>query len=416
MALEDSDKQSSIVDVSTRYIVQNNSLVASIQQTNPYLAHRLFHTQESSKVIDKPFDFQQTILRRNSYVLDLLCQKHAGVSNSISAYLSRQSLPTTSPHVNSVSVIGAAAAARQETGKAGLKTLLPLLEKRPTDVGLLLTVVQLYIQTGNSSAASSVLDRFLTHLQESEASNSQDARFAPGLVALRVSLLERQGRKAQLRAELKKAAEYWRKKAKPPLSLLRAAGAALTFSSKSEDQETASKIFTELKEKDPEDRVAIAGFIASNATSHPEKLGPEVEKLTPINRLIMGIDIEALEERGIPQLPTAANQVSKKRRAEDAAAPVKKRVRKSRLPKNYDPSKPPDPERWLPLRERSSYKPKGKKGKAKAATLTQGGVSKAGREESMDRSGGARSTVVEKAAAAGSNAAKAKRKKGKGGK
>lgn len=48
-------------------------------------------------------------------------------------------------------------------------------------------------------------------------------------------------------------------------------------------------------------------------------------------------------------------------------------MRKSRLPKDYEQGKAPDPERWLPLRDRSTYRPKGKKGRAKAA-LTQGGV------------------------------------------
>lgn len=40
----------------------------------------------------------------------------------------------------------------------------------------------------------------------------------------------------------------------------------------------------------------------------------------------------------------------------------KKKKRKPRLPKNYDPSKDPDPERWLPLRERSYYRRGRKKG------------------------------------------------------
>lgn len=39
----------------------------------------------------------------------------------------------------------------------------------------------------------------------------------------------------------------------------------------------------------------------------------------------------------------------------------KKKKRKPLLPKNYDPSVPPDPERWLPKYERSSYKAKGKR-------------------------------------------------------
>jgi signal recognition particle subunit SRP72 len=47
-----------------------------------------------------------------------------------------------------------------------------------------------------------------------------------------------------------------------------------------------------------------------------------------------------------------------------------------RLPKKYDPSSKPDPERWLPLRERSYYRGKrGKRGKqAGVGKGTQGTV------------------------------------------
>lgn len=40
----------------------------------------------------------------------------------------------------------------------------------------------------------------------------------------------------------------------------------------------------------------------------------------------------------------------------------RKKKKKPRLPKNYDPSVPPDPERWLPLRERSYYRRSRRKG------------------------------------------------------
>ena len=46
---------------------------------------------------------------------------------------------------------------------------------------------------------------------------------------------------------------------------------------------------------------------------------------------------------------------------------------KRRRWREHDPAKKADPERWLPIRDRSSYRPKGKKGKQRAAALTQGG-------------------------------------------
>lgn len=173
----------------------------------------------------------------------------------------------------------------------------------------------------------------------------------------------------------------------------------------------ASEIFEQLKKQDPNDLGVVAGFIASNVQDHPERISEDIRKLTPIPRLIAGIDATALEEAGMPRLPSALSaEAGRKRPTEDTLKPTKKRPRKSRLPKDYDPSKPPDPERWLPLRERSTYRPKGKKGKAKAATLTQGGISS---EEGLELAGGAGTVKVEKISAGGS-ASKAKKKKGKG--
>ena len=48
--------------------------------------------------------------------------------------------------------------------------------------------------------------------------------------------------------------------------------------------------------------------------------------------------------------------------AEVKSKQKRKKKRKPRLPKNYDPSVPPDPERWLPLRERSYYRRSRRKG------------------------------------------------------
>jgi signal recognition particle subunit SRP72 len=50
----------------------------------------------------------------------------------------------------------------------------------------------------------------------------------------------------------------------------------------------------------------------------------------------------------------------------------KKKKRKPLLPKSYDPSVPLDPERWLPKRERSTFKTKGK-GKGKRKQQLKGG-------------------------------------------
>jgi signal recognition particle subunit SRP72 len=52
----------------------------------------------------------------------------------------------------------------------------------------------------------------------------------------------------------------------------------------------------------------------------------------------------------------------------------KKKKKKSQLPKNIDPNVQIDPERWLPLKERSYYKGKRNKKKTGIGKGTQGAV------------------------------------------
>ena len=54
----------------------------------------------------------------------------------------------------------------------------------------------------------------------------------------------------------------------------------------------------------------------------------------------------------------------------------KKKKRKIRLPKNLDPNATIDPERWIPLRERSYYKGRRNKKRNAVGKGTQGAVSK----------------------------------------
>lgn len=217
-----------------------------------------------------------------------------------------------------------------------------------------------------------------------------------------------------IKTELGKAASYWRKKSKPSISLFRAAGISLLESSNPENLSAAGEIFSSLREQDPNDRTAIAGYVASFATTDLKKVSSDLEKLTPVPRLISGIDAAALEEAGIPTPPSPVTAASKKRTADqatekDKAPPKKRKIRESRKPKDFEEGKKMDPERWLPLRDRSSYRPKGKKAKKKAMEMTQGGVVK--EEESLELAGGAGSVKVEKAS--GGGGAKKNKKKGK---
>ena len=397
-----------IPDLSTRQIAQNNKLAATPPLSNPYLSHRLFHSTEKLPKTDNLFRLQAERIQENGLALDLLALKFSGVVKTTSSLLSEAS-PTTSAHINNIAVLNAAAHAQSELAKVGLKQILPLIEKRPKDIGLVMTVIQLYVLTNNHGSALTVLESLIKHLSQSTSPNDQDILYAPGLVALQVSLYTQQGRKSQVKAVLAKAASYWRHRSKAPSTLLQAAGLSLLDSSNAKDQDIARNIFDSLHTKDPTSKFETAGYVATNALASPERVTAEAETLTPVARLIAGIDVNALENAGVPSLQSATMATSRKRSLDEKPKPAKKRVRKSKLPKDYDPSKKPDPERWLPLRDRSTYRPKGKKGRQKAAEKTQGGVSS---EKAAEAKGAGGDGVIKAPEKAGGQA-KGKKKKGK---
>ena len=296
--------------------------------------------------------------------------KFSGVTNR-STKLIGDSSTTISSRQNSISIANAAAHAENQLGKLGLKSILPLLERRPGDVGLLFTVIHLYVLTKNHGSAITVLESFLRQLDESTVESDQDVRYAPGLIALSVALYSFEGRKLQVKRELARATSFWRRRSKRPPALLHAAGKSLLADS---DPREASETFNDLYERDQQDRIALAGLVASSAVTQPQEIDPLAKRLTPITKLISHVNVDILEQSGIPRiLATLKAGISKKRLGDDLTSQKRKRVRKSRLPGNVDPSTVPDPERWLPLRDRSTYRPKWKKGKQKVATLTQGG-------------------------------------------
>lgn len=363
-----------------------NSIAASKEHSNPYLSHRLFHSSPQPPVTDQHFSFQSNILRQDEYVISLLSQKVAGVASSTEKVISATSAPSLAPAVNMAAVLNAAAHARNaETEKAALKEIVPLLEKRPNDVGLILTIMHLYVITNNYAAATHLLESFFKRLEQSNSASDLDVRFAPGLVASLVSLYAQQGRPGAAKTELAKAAEYWRKPHKskteaPSKALMVAAGTALLDTHNPDNVKAAGEIFKSLYDQDKEDRAAIAGLVAAYSITDPSSIPDDLLSYLPeASRLIQDVDASALELAGVPQGNLATMNIAADARKR-SIAPTKpvhartKRLRKARIPKEFVEGKKMDPERWLPMRDRSYYRPKGRKGKKRMEGLTQGGA------------------------------------------
>jgi signal recognition particle subunit SRP72 len=400
-------------DTSSKFIARVNEIATAGAPRNPFLAQRLIAFDVETLKPDYPFANQTAILDQNRSALDLQAAKFGGVVKSTARALSHQSSATSDSRINGLSTVNVAAHAKNQTGKDALKHVLSLLEKRPKDVGVILSIVQLYVQTNNLSSATTLMENFLFKLEQSGDSGDLDVRHAPGLVGTIVSLYNAQTRREPARSALAIAATYWRSQPSNRPSgvthLLKAAGSALSESHDPSHQALAHDIFQDLHSQDPSDRYSAAGLLAASpATATPSSL-------QPLDSLLSGIDAEALENAGIaaPPVDPSAAGTTRKRPADEQPKPKKaKKLCASKMPKDYDPNRTPDPERWLPLRDRSSYKPKGgKKGKAKQAMLAQGAV--VDEKESKPATPGAEVVKGKQQQGGGGGA---KKKKGKGGK
>lgn len=100
--------------------------------------------------------------------------------------------------------------------------------------------------------------------------------------------------------------------------------------------------------------------------------------LPSVSTFTKTVDSQQLESQGIPYAATSLTPTARK--VVTRSRPRKRRVRGG---KTFDPTQEVDSERWLPLRERSYYKPSKSK-KRKTGGSTQGGAVEA---ENMSRTG-----------------------------
>ncbi|AMD21374.1 HER095Wp [Eremothecium sinecaudum] len=132
--------------------------------------------------------------------------------------------------------------------------------------------------------------------------------------------------------------------------------------------EDAKKIFSALINVQPSDRLV-------RIVANDDDFAIAFEDSSNIEDLVADVDVEDLIKKGCT--PFITNQKSVK--ASLNKVTKKKRVSKNKLPQNFDPNRTPDPERWLPLKDRTNYKQK-----KKLTKITQGGAMNKKIEQSLD--------------------------------
>ncbi|XP_011080276.1 signal recognition particle subunit SRP72 [Sesamum indicum] len=207
----------------------------------------------------------------------------------------------------------------------------------------------------------------------------QDIQHKPATVATIVSLKERGGDIDGADAVLDSAIKWWSNAMTEDNKLDVIMQEAASFKLRHGKKDEAARLYEELV-KSHGSIEALVGLIQTAAHTDIQKAESYEKQLKPFPGL-KGIDVESLEKTsgakntenapaaGIPDAYEPKNKEKTK----------KKRKRKPKYPKGFDPANPgppPDPERWLPKRERSSYRPKRKDKRAAQIRGSQGAVVK----------------------------------------
>ncbi|KAL1110095.1 hypothetical protein AAG570_008172 [Ranatra chinensis] len=215
-----------------------------------------------------------------------------------------------------------------------------------------LAMVELLLNEGELNDACKILE------------NLGEDTFKPGIVSAVVTLRLGLGQASEASKILQQAVSWHRKnKTAGDLSALWRQAADLHL--RGGQPEDAANSLEELFKINPKDSTTLAQLIIAYAQFNPSKAKSLSTKLPNMVDLTPNIDIETLEAsnwltglkvikravKGDPSPGTPIVEINKKKKQQ-------RKKRRGKLPKNYDPTRDPDPERWLPKHERSTFRKK----------------------------------------------------------
>lgn len=215
-------------------------------------------------------------------------------------------------------------------------------------------------------------------LASESLSKISDIQHMPATVATLVSLRERCGDIPAASTVLESAIQWWANSMLEENSKLNTImHEAAAFKLKHGQQEEAFQIYEELVNSYGSTQ-ALVGLVKAAAHVDVDKAESYAKRLKPLPGLGV-VNVGNLEKTSGAKNAEGSHAVYpvEEVNVEAKKEKSKKRKRKPKYPKGFDPANPgppPDPERWLPRRERSSYKPRRKDKRAAQARGSQGAV------------------------------------------
>ncbi|KAJ8377868.1 hypothetical protein AAFF_G00251000 [Aldrovandia affinis] len=231
-----------------------------------------------------------------------------------------------------------------------------------------LTMAQLYLTQGHVTKACDILR------------SVEDFKHKPGMVSALVTMYTHEEDLDSAIDVFSQAIQHYQEElpgSSVHLSLVReAADFKLKYGRKKE----AISDLEQLWKQNTNDVHTLAQLISAYSLVDQEKAKSLSKHLPSPDTMSFNVDVDELENsHGATYVRKKAAKVTGENLPKEEGqgdVKKKKKKKKGKLPKNYDPKATPDPERWLPMRERSYYRGR-KKGKKKeqVGKGTQGATS-----------------------------------------
>ncbi|RKP05924.1 hypothetical protein THASP1DRAFT_32246 [Thamnocephalis sphaerospora] len=345
--------------VANNYVAQCRSAAKQVHEQN-----RRLQLAADPRIEAKLFMSQRRVLAANRAIMQLRLKKASIMLYTVAREAAKR-LSSHEPRWSVPYLISAAAPYCQGKRQRAVEELKRALEKQPSLSGVRLALVRLLIDAGQALPALELLDAG----EQSDRPHQTDA------LSMAVRVYESAKRPEQAHAALDRALAH-HQKAKDTKSANAVLRLRAAFRLRQGQAEGAAQDYAQLVQADPDDTEALAGLVTAYADYKSEQADQYASMLVsppPMKRLNLD-ELEAhvpgLGRSSVPRQMAAAKKASKT----PVQTAVSKRKRANPPAKNFDPAKQPDPERWLPKRERAGFKPKGRKrgGKAAASGGSQG--------------------------------------------
>uniref|UniRef100_A0AAX7VIM9 Signal recognition particle subunit SRP72 n=1 Tax=Astatotilapia calliptera TaxID=8154 RepID=A0AAX7VIM9_ASTCA len=240
----------------------------------------------------------------------------------------------------------------------------------------------------------------------------EEFKHKPGMVSALVTMYSHEEDIDSAIDVFKQAIEHYQSEQPGSATHLALVREAANFKLKYGRKKEAISDLEQLWKQNTKDVHTLAQLISAYSLVDTDKAKSLSKHLPSADTMSFNVDVDELENsHGATYVrKKAAKVVGENPPKEQGHGEIKKKKKKKKgkLPKNYDPKVTPDPERWLPMKERSYYRGK-KKGKKKdqIGKGTQGATAGASAELDASKTASSPPTSPRPGSASGSSTAPA---------